>query len=59
MRDSQLLRFAGGFLGNIQVPGMAPLAGAAAVLVAAAVIASLMPATRASRVDVMDALRSE
>ena len=54
-----LLRFAGGFLGNIQVPGMAPLAGAAAVLVAAAVIASLMPATRASRVDVMDALRSE
>jgi len=29
------------------------------VLVAAAVVASLMPATRASRVDVMDALRSE
>ena len=54
-----LLRFAGGFFGNIQVPGVAPLAGAAAVLVAAAVIASLMPATRASRVDVMDALRSE
>jgi putative ABC transport system permease protein len=54
-----LLRFAGGFFGNIEVPGVAPLAGAAAVLVAAAVIASLMPATRASRVDVMDALRSE
>jgi len=54
-----LLRFAGGFFGNIAVPGVAPLAGAAAVLIAAAVIASLMPATRASRVDVMDALRSE
>ena len=54
-----LLRFAGGFFGNIEVPGAVPLAGAAAVLIAAAVIASLMPATRASRVDVMEALRSE
>ena len=54
-----LLRFAGGFFGNIEAPGVAPLAGAAAVLIAAAVIASLMPATRASRVDVMEALRSE
>ncbi len=54
-----LLRFAGGFVGNIEVPGVLPLAGAAAVLIGAAVVASLMPATRASRVDVMDALRSE
>jgi predicted permease len=54
-----LLRFATGFFGNIEVPGVLPLAGAAVVLIAAAVIASLMPATRASRVDVMDALRSE
>jgi ABC-type antimicrobial peptide transport system permease subunit len=54
-----LLRFAGGFFGNIEVPGLLPLAGAAAVLVGAAIIASLMPATRASRVDVMEALRSE
>jgi len=54
-----LLQFAGGFFGNIKVPGALPLAGAAAVLVVAAVIASLMPATRASRVDVMEALRSE
>ncbi|HEX8027730.1 MAG TPA: ADOP family duplicated permease [Vicinamibacterales bacterium] len=54
-----LLRFAGGFVGDIKVPGIAPLAGAAAVLIAAAVIASLMPATRASRTDVMEALRSE
>jgi predicted permease len=54
-----LLRFAGGFFGDIKIPGAAALAGAAAVLIAAAVIASVMPATRASRVDVMDALRSE
>ena len=52
-----LLRFATGFFGNIEVPGVLPLAGAGVVLVAAAVIASLMPATRASRVDVMDALQ--
>jgi putative ABC transport system permease protein len=54
-----LLRFAGGFLGNIEVPGTLPLAGAAVVLIVAAVAASLMPAARASRVDVMQALRSE
>lgn len=54
-----LLRFATGFFGEIEIPGLLPLAGAAVVLIAAAVIASLMPATRASRVDVMDALRSE
>ena len=54
-----LLRFAGGFLGNIEVPGTAPLAGAAVVLIVAAVAASLMPAARASRVDVMQALRTE
>ena len=54
-----LLRFAGGFLGNIEVPGALPLAGAALVLIVAAVVASLMPAARASRVDVMQALRSE
>jgi len=33
--------------------------GAALVLVAAAVLASLMPAARASRIDVIQALRSE
>jgi ABC-type lipoprotein release transport system permease subunit len=33
--------------------------GAAAVLIVAALLASLMPASRASRVDVLQALRSE
>jgi putative ABC transport system permease protein len=54
-----LLRFAGSFFGNIEQPGLWPLAGAAVVLICAAVAASLMPAARASRVDVMQALRSE
>jgi hypothetical protein len=36
-----------------------PIAGAAIVLVTAAILASLLPAARASRVDVMQTLRSE
>ena len=36
-----------------------PSLGAAAVLIGAAIVASLMPAARASRVDVLQALRSE
>ncbi len=50
---------AGSYFENVQWPGAVPLAGAAAVLVSAAVMASLMPAARASRVDVLQALRSE
>ena len=41
------------------MPGAVPIVGAAAILVAAAILASLMPAARASRVDVMQALRSD
>jgi len=44
---------------NVQLPGLLPMLGAAAVLGGAAVLASLMPAARASRVDVLQALRSE
>ncbi|MCA1562285.1 MAG: ADOP family duplicated permease [Acidobacteria bacterium] len=54
-----LARFAGGFLQDVRVPGLLPIVGAATVLVTAAIIASLMPAARASRVDVIQALRSE
>ena len=44
---------------NVQLPGALPVVGAAAVLIGAAIVASLMPAARASRVDVLQALRSE
>jgi len=46
-------------LGTVHLPGLLPLAGAAAILAGAAVIASLIPAARAARVDVLQALRSE
>jgi predicted permease len=54
-----LARFAGSYMQSVRIPGAVPIAGAAVVLVAAAVLASLMPAARASRVDVIQALRSE
>jgi predicted permease len=47
----------GRFVGDLDVPGAIPIVAAATVLVAAAVLASLMPATRASRVDVSETLR--
>jgi putative ABC transport system permease protein len=47
------------YLASFQLPGVLPILGAAAVLGSAAVLASLMPAARASRVDVLQALRSE
>ncbi len=54
-----LMRFAGGLFGVVRMPGVLPIAGAATLLVIAAVLASLLPAARASRVDVLQALRSE
>jgi predicted permease len=42
-----------------RMPGVLPAVAAAAVLTGAALIASLIPASRASRVDVLEALRSE
>jgi putative ABC transport system permease protein len=47
------------FAANVQLPGVLPVVGAAVVLVGAAILASLIPAARASRVDVLQALRSE
>jgi len=41
------------------MPGLLPIFGASVLLVVAAILASLMPAARASRVDVVQALRSE
>jgi predicted permease len=54
-----LVRVAQAFVGDVELPGALVAAAAAVVLFAAAVAASLMPATRASRVDVLQALRSE
>jgi putative ABC transport system permease protein len=41
------------------MPGALPVVGSAIVLLAAAVIASMLPAARAARIDVMQALRSD
>jgi putative ABC transport system permease protein len=54
-----LARAAMGVFEHVRLPGALPVAGAAAVMIAAAAVASLMPAARASRVDVVQALRSE
>ena len=50
---------AASYFDAMRMPGVGSLLGAAGVLVSAAVAASLMPAARASRVDVLQALRSE
>ena len=50
---------AASYFANVQMPGVVPVVGAAALLTIAAIVASLMPAARASRVDVLQAIRSE
>jgi putative ABC transport system permease protein len=54
-----LTQFASALFGVIRMPGVLPIAGAATLLATAAILASLLPAARASRVDVVQALRSE
>ncbi len=54
-----LTRIVGGYIQNVQTPGVWATAAAALVLAAAAVAASLVPAARAARVDVAQALRAE
>jgi hypothetical protein len=54
-----LARVVGRYVTDVQLPGAWPIVGAAAILVAAAILASLMPAARASRIDAIEALRSE
>jgi len=54
-----LSRVVASFVADVQMPGLMPIAGAALVLVAAAIVASLTPAARASRVDVVCALRAD
>jgi putative ABC transport system permease protein len=52
-------RAIGKYVTELQLPGPMPLLISAAVLLAAAVIASALPALRAARVDAVQALRSE
>jgi len=54
-----LARLASRFFGEVKMPGLLPVFIAAFVLMAVAVVASVLPAARAARVDVMQALRSE
>jgi len=52
-------RVAGSYFGELKMPGALPVIVSAFVLLGAAVVASMLPAARAARVDVIQALRSE
>jgi hypothetical protein len=54
-----LARIAGSVVAEVRIPGVLPIAASATVLFAAATTASLLPALRAARVNVMEALRAE
>jgi putative ABC transport system permease protein len=54
-----LARLAGSYVQDVKVPGAVPVVGSAMVLLTAALVASVLPAARAARVSVMDALRSD
>ncbi len=54
-----LARVVGSYIEGVGIPDMLPTLLAAVLLIAAAVLASFIPAVRAARVDVMQALRSE
>jgi predicted permease len=54
-----LARFIGKYTAEVQMPGALPLIASALIILAAAVIASALPAARAARVDAVEALRSE
>jgi putative ABC transport system permease protein len=52
-------RVAESYFENLKLPSVLPVLGATVVLGAAAVLASLVPAARAARVDVLQALQAE
>jgi len=54
-----LARVAGGYVPELHMPTALPVVLSAAVLLIAAIIASYLPAARAARVDVIQALRSD
>jgi predicted permease len=52
-------RLIGSLIQDVRMPGVVPIVAAAAILIVAAIVASMLPAARAARVDVMEALRAE
>jgi len=54
-----LARAVSSYVAEAQLPGALPLIASAAVILAAAAIASALPAARAARVDAVEALRSD
>jgi ABC-type antimicrobial peptide transport system permease subunit len=52
-------RLAGSWFQQVQMPGAVVVVASAAILLVAALVASVVPASRAARVDVMEALRAE
>jgi putative ABC transport system permease protein len=54
-----IARLAGSYLLDMKMPSAVPVVGSAIVLLTAAVVASALPAARAARVDVIQALRSD
>jgi ABC-type antimicrobial peptide transport system permease subunit len=52
-------RVAGSYFGDLKMPGAWPVLVSAFVLLGAAVVASMLPAARAARIDVIQALHSE
>jgi putative ABC transport system permease protein len=54
-----LARLASSYIMDLRMPSLFPVVASAFVLLAAAVAASVWPAARAARIDVIEALRSE
>jgi putative ABC transport system permease protein len=54
-----LARLAGSYFQDVQMPSVLPVVGSVIVLLAAAVVASVLPAARAARIDVTEALRTD
>jgi putative ABC transport system permease protein len=54
-----IARLGAAYFSELRIPGAGIVAAAGGVLVAAALVASAVPAARAARVDVMQALRAE
>ena len=59
MSGYALARLAGSYFPDVKMPGAFPVVLSAFVLLTAAVVASWLPAARAARIDVIQALRAD